>query len=116
MTRTRPALTRADLQDAAKRGLTAPQLAAEVGVTPHFVWGAARAQGIRLVPSRAPRSAPKEYIKPLPVVGQCCDCPQLLAPPAPVRCSSCQARRSLAMLAMADDRLIRFGGCGRLLS
>ena len=110
-------VTEAAIQSGAERGLTAPQLAAEIGVQPQLVWCVAKRLGVRLAPSRTPRLDPKDYPRPRQWGGvfQCSDCPQMLAPGAPARCSWCVARRSLALLALADELgMMRVGGYGRL--
>jgi hypothetical protein len=108
------AITREALQAAAARHLTAPQFAAEVGMAPSSIYMLAKAAGVRLVPSRAPPLDPKQFAARVRRGGvvHCLDCPQMMPLPAPVRCSACVARRSLALIALARE-LGREGGYGR---
>jgi hypothetical protein len=109
-------LTRAVMQDALDRGISTAQLAVECHMSFSAAFRAARFFGITLRrPNALPKIVPRTwFIKPI----RCCDCPGTVFPArgerAPIRCSSCRARRTLALIALADETgLARFGGYGR---
>lgn len=108
MTRPRR-VTQSVLESARERGLTAPQVAAETGSWPCLVYAYAKAAGVQLAPSRVRRLDPAKYPRPRFGGGvmQCSECPALLAPPAPERCSACVARSSLALIAELIDGEMR---------
>jgi hypothetical protein len=101
-------LTRAVMQAAADRGLTAPQLAAECEVKVWAVYRAALMFQIQLrrVASPRPWTIPRQPC----VIGRCCACGAVVMPAPsdrrPLRCSMCKARRSLTQIALADEEII----------
>jgi hypothetical protein len=109
-------LTHAIMQDALERDISTAQLAVEYRISFSAAFKAARFFGITLRRAGTlPKSAPRtRSITPV----RCCDCPSTVFPArgerGPVRCSSCRARRTLALVALADEaHLERFGGYGR---
>jgi hypothetical protein len=109
-------LTRAMVQNALERGVSTAQLAVECNMSFSAAYRATRFFGIKLRrPGTLPKSAPRTW-SIVPVC--CCDCPAIVflarGVRVTIRCSTCEARRIQALIALADEaHLERFGGYGR---